>query len=89
MILIIEDANGREKMLLRKEKDKDSSLTAEERQKGTWRSNFCANSMIGTLKAWKERYGFDIVFCDRSDTATEMIQMFYKFYCEAKEAKQC
>lgn len=79
VILLIEDEKGRERMLERREKDKDKSLTAEQRQKGTWKSNFSANSMIGSLQKWKERYGFDILFCSRKDSGREILNIFKKY----------
>jgi len=83
IILLIEDAEGREKICKRRELDKDKSLKSEQRWRGTWRSNFCANSMIGSLTSWKDRYGAKIVFCDKKCTAAEMIQKFYDYYCYA------
>lgn len=85
VILLIEDAYGREKMLLRRSLDADKSLTAEQRQKKTWKSNFTANAMVGSIAAWKERYGFELVFCDKRSTAGEMLDRFYKYFVEAKE----
>jgi ERCC4-type nuclease len=75
--LIIEDANGKAKMLKRRELDADPTLTGEQKQKGTWRSAFPALAMINSLSSWKERYNLTIQFVDKKDTASCMLTAFY------------
>jgi ERCC4-type nuclease len=77
--LLIEDEQGREKLLLRRELDKDKSLTAEERQKKTWRSNFCANSFINSLASWKEKYNLEIKFVKKQESGKEILNIFTKY----------
>lgn len=80
VILLVEDADGREKMILRRTLDADKSLTADARQKKTWRSNFTANSMIASIASWKEKYNFSIIFCNKKETAGQMLKSFYEYF---------
>ena len=74
--LLVEDASARDKIILRHQKDADKTLTAEQRQKGTWKSNFCANSMIASISRFKEKYNLDVEFVDKRDTARCMLDFF-------------
>ena len=85
IFLLIEDEKGREKMLLRRELDKKQSLTPKERQKKTWQSNFTANSMIGSIRSWKEKYNFEIIFCDKKTTGIIIVNLFQKYLDESKD----
>lgn len=77
--LLIEEHNGREKMIYRRELDKIKVLTDEERWKKTWRSNFRAESMIASLGSWKEKYNLEIVFCKKSETGKKIIEIFESY----------
>ena len=44
----------------------------------TWKSRFCANSMIAGIKTFKERYNLDVIFCKKTESADKMLDIFYK-----------
>jgi ERCC4-type nuclease len=77
--LLIEDADGKAKMVARRELDKDLTLTPEQRQKKTWRSNFSANSMIASLASWKDKYDLEIVFVDKKHAGAKIIEIFQEY----------
>lgn len=85
MTLLIEDIMGREKMIYRRAKDSNPLLTNDEKKEGTWKSGVIANSIIGTLKAFKERYNLDLVFCRKIESAEKIIEIFEKFLQEEKQ----
>ena len=76
--LIIEDPKGRDKIKHRQELDKAACKDWDFIFRKTWRSQFCANSMIGSLKAFKERYNLEVIFCKKTETADKMLEIFYK-----------
>ena len=78
VVLLIEDE--KEKLLLRKTYDANKEMTAEQRQKGTWRSQLSANSLIASIASWKDRYNLDLVFTDKRKTASEMVGKFFEYY---------
>jgi hypothetical protein len=45
----------------------------------TWRSDFPATSMIGSIGSWKEKYNLDVIFCDKKDTAKVILESFKLF----------
>jgi ERCC4-type nuclease len=79
VILLVEDAKAKQKMILRRELDADKSLTSAERHKKTWRSDFPAVSMINSIASWKERYNLDVLFVDKKDTAKIILESFKLF----------
>ena len=80
--LLIEDEKAREKMLLRREMDKDSTLEKEKVFKKTWRSNFTANSMIASIQSWKIKYNFEIIFCSKKESGNKIIEVFQNYIGE-------
>lgn len=44
----------------------------------TWKSRFCANSMIAGIKTFKDRYDLDVIFCKKTESADKMLEIFYK-----------
>lgn len=76
--LLIENEKARAKMVLRKELDKLNGFDLEKKYSKTWRSDFKGESMIGSIKAFKERYSFDLIFCNKKKTADMMLEVFYK-----------
>jgi hypothetical protein len=77
--LLIEDAKAKEKICLRQSKDMDKTLTDAQRQKGSWKSKFTANSMIASIKSWKAKYNFDLIFCDKKDSADRILEVFENY----------
>lgn len=75
--LIVEDEEAKSKMKLRKELDKDPSSDLEFKYNKTWRTDFCGNSMIGSFKAFKERYNLNLIFCNKKETADKMLAVFF------------
>ena len=78
VVLLIEDE--KEKLLVRKAYDANKEMTPEQRQKGTWKSNLSANSLIASIASWKDRYNLDLIFTDKRKTAEEMLGKFYEYY---------
>lgn len=79
IILLIEEHNGREKMIYRRELDKIKSLTDEERWKKTWRSNFTAVSMIASLDSWIKKYNISLIFCKKSETGKKIVEILKSY----------
>lgn len=77
--ILIEDAKGREKLLKRREMEAEKKYSKAELQKGTWRSELTANSFIGTLTKWKERYGFEIVFTSKKNSGRKIVEIFENY----------
>lgn len=78
IVLLIEDPEGRAKIKLRQELDKSIEKDWNFIKRKTWNSEFCANAMIASIKAFKERYSLDVIFCKKTDTADKMLEIFYK-----------
>lgn len=78
--LLIEDGKGRDKIKLRQEMDKDK-IDMTIRHKKTWRTNFTGNSMVASIVSWKEKYKFEIIFCNKKDTG-EIISKILKQYMQ-------
>ena len=78
MVLLIEDKKAREKMKLRIQMDR-AGIDDKTKHRKTWRSNFSGNSMVGSIKAFKDRYDLDLVFCSKVRTAKEIIRIFEDF----------
>ena len=53
----------------------------------TWRSKLYATSMIASLKAFKERYSLEVIFCKKTETADKMLEIFYKAIDDYFEGK--
>ena len=78
MVLLVEDLKARDKMKLRVNMD-NAGIDLETKMRKTWRSRFSGNSMIGSIKAFKERYDLDLVFCSKVRTAKEIVGVFEKY----------
>lgn len=76
--LLIEDEKAKEKMRLRRELDRLQGFSLEKKYAKTWRGDFKGESMIGSIKAFKDRYNLELVFCNKKKTADVMLETFYK-----------
>ncbi len=76
--LLIEDEKAKDKMKLRREMDRCSEYDLDTKYRKTWRTDFKGESMIGSIKAFKDRYNLDLVFCKKVKTADVMLDVFYK-----------
>lgn len=83
MILLVEDAKSREKMKLRIQMDA-AEIDMDTRFRKTWRTKCTGNSMVGSIKALKERYDLELVFCSKVSTAKEMLRIFEEYLEENK-----
>jgi len=75
MVLLIEDESVREKCKLRVAMDK-TTIDADTKFRKTWRSRMTGNSMVASIKAFKERYNLELVFCKKNQTANKMLEIF-------------
>jgi len=76
--LLIEDDKARAKMVLRRKMDKLTGIDLDKKYSKTWRSDFTGNSMIASIKAFKDRYNLGLVFCKKTKTAEALIDTFNK-----------
>ena len=99
--LLIEDSQGREKMLLRRtydkyiqkvnnewvwvENDMFPGMTLKKALNKTWSSYYTANSMIASLTSWKEKYNLNIEFCDKKESGAKIIEIFEEYLKEVGE----
>lgn len=78
MILLVEDKNARAKFKLRIAMDA-AGIDIETRYKKTWRTRCTGKSMVGSIKALKDRYDLDLLFCSKVDSAKEMLRIFEEY----------
>ena len=75
MYLIVEDEQGKDKMIARQEMEAQGELT-EKQQNKTWRGKFRASSMIASLSSWKVKYDLEIIFCNKKKSGEKIIEIF-------------
>jgi hypothetical protein len=76
--LLVEDKKAKEKMKLRIEMDK-ANEDMDVRFRKTWRTRFTGNGMVGSIKALKERYDLELIFCHKLATAGEILRVFEEY----------
>ena len=84
MILLIEDEKAREKMKLRIAME-NAGIDLETKYRKTWRTKCTGNGMVGSIKALKDRYDLDLIFCSKRKTASEIIRIFQDYLKELLE----
>lgn len=85
MTLLIEDLKAREKMKLRAQMDA-SGIDWDTKFRKTWRTKCTGNSMIGSIKALRDRYNLNLVFCSKVRTASEMLRIFEEYLIKNRES---
>jgi hypothetical protein len=77
--LVIEQEDGWKRILRRMVEDVLERNGVAYKAKDTWRSQFCANSMLGSLSSWKEKYNLRIEFVKKECFAEYMIGVFNQY----------
>ena len=78
MLLLVEDGKAREKLKLRVQMDR-AGIDEDTKFRKTWRSRFSGNSMVGSIKAFKDRYDLELVFCNKKSTGKQIVEIFKKY----------
>lgn len=86
MVLLIEDKRAKEKIKLRVHMDA-ADMDDDTKFRKTWRSKFTGNAMVASIKAFKDRYNLDLVFCNKVDVTKEMLKVFNDYLEEEKGEK--
>lgn len=76
--LLIEDKNAKSKIATRIAMD-NANIDIDTRMRKTWRSRFTGKSMYASIKAFKERYDLDLIFCHKLATAGEILKVFEEY----------